>query len=261
MSTRTVASADGTRIGIQTTGSGPDIVIVHGSLGDSRDWAAVAELLAADHTVHVLDRRGRGDSGDASEYTMDTEVADIRAALAGLENPVLVGHSYGAICVLEAAVSADLAGVVLYEPPLPVNGPVAGDALAPYAERVASGDLDEALRYGMLNILHVPADAVAFIETTPGWAPMAALTPTWTRELGEIDKATDATRYATISAPVHLILGEATPQHHVDATNVLVDLLPGSAVTVMPGQDHFAHLQSPALVAEAIAAHAKAVQS
>jgi pimeloyl-ACP methyl ester carboxylesterase len=59
-------------------------------------------------------------------------------------------------------------------------------------------------------------------------------------------------RYRDLEVPTTLILGEATPQHHVDATNALSRVLPNSTVLGLPGQGHFAHLEQPALLAARI---------
>src|SRR5438034_7864763 len=58
-----VTSADGTTIGYRSRGRGPGLVILHGGMESSTDYADLADALAGSLTVHVLDRRGRGLSG------------------------------------------------------------------------------------------------------------------------------------------------------------------------------------------------------
>ncbi|HWG90487.1 MAG TPA: alpha/beta fold hydrolase, partial [Candidatus Thermoplasmatota archaeon] len=60
-------SPDGTRIAYETTGSGPHLLLVHGSAADRSDWTLVTPRLEG-FTVHALDRRGRGASGDGPTY-------------------------------------------------------------------------------------------------------------------------------------------------------------------------------------------------
>jgi pimeloyl-ACP methyl ester carboxylesterase len=63
-----VPSADGTPIEIERFGDGPALVIVPGALSDHIAWMACAPLLANGRSVHMIDRRGRGASGDAPSY-------------------------------------------------------------------------------------------------------------------------------------------------------------------------------------------------
>jgi pimeloyl-ACP methyl ester carboxylesterase len=198
MSTEAIAevtrSADGTSIGFVRLGSGPAVVFVHGSLSTGDDWLQVATAMAGQFTCFIMDRRGRGRSGDASDYSLDREYEDIKAVLdvAG-PGTHLLGHSYGAICALGAALRAPIGHLVLYEPPLPVEGPVVGTALVPYRAAVASYQLDEALTIGLKDIVHLSAGEISALRPTPLWKKRAALTPTWTRELEAIDRLNQTT--------------------------------------------------------------------
>src|SRR5262245_41714263 len=81
---RVVAGAGGVPIAVFSLGSGPPLVLVHGTTADHTAWRTVAPLLARSHTLHAIDRRGRGASGDgpataAEGYALDPEDADVRA--------------------------------------------------------------------------------------------------------------------------------------------------------------------------------------
>jgi pimeloyl-ACP methyl ester carboxylesterase len=64
-----VPSKDGTSIAVECAGTGPDLVIVHGGIGDRTRWKPLFPLLASRFTVCAMDRRGHGESGDAPDYT------------------------------------------------------------------------------------------------------------------------------------------------------------------------------------------------
>lgn len=64
-----VQSKDGTLIAYSTSGSGPPLVLVHGILGSSIRWP-ILPLLERHFTVYAIERRGRGESGDAADYTL-----------------------------------------------------------------------------------------------------------------------------------------------------------------------------------------------
>jgi pimeloyl-ACP methyl ester carboxylesterase len=64
-----VQSRDGTEIAYWTTGHGPPLVLVHGTPADHTRWWPLLPHLERHFTVHAIDRRGRGASGDSPEYT------------------------------------------------------------------------------------------------------------------------------------------------------------------------------------------------
>ena len=60
-----VNSSDGTPIAFWRSGSGPPLVLVHGTTGAHWSFAFLSPVLAERFTLYALDRRGRGESGDA----------------------------------------------------------------------------------------------------------------------------------------------------------------------------------------------------
>ncbi len=78
----------------------PTLVLVHGFTGSSHDFALVADELAADRRVVLVDQRGHGRStktGSLEGYTLDQLVSDLTAFLEAVGGgPVdLLGHSMG----------------------------------------------------------------------------------------------------------------------------------------------------------------------
>ena len=97
-----VASRDGTEIAYWTSGSGPPIVLVHGSPADHARWHPLIPYLEHHVTVHAIDRRGRGASGDAPEYCLEWEYEDVAAVVDAIaattgETVDVYGHSHGGI--------------------------------------------------------------------------------------------------------------------------------------------------------------------
>src|SRR5690349_10979635 len=90
-----VASRDGTPIALWKTGTGPSLLVVHGTCADHSAWDLVVPLLSDRFTIYAMDRRGRGASGDAPEYALEREIEDVLAAVEALPAPVyLYGHSF-----------------------------------------------------------------------------------------------------------------------------------------------------------------------
>jgi pimeloyl-ACP methyl ester carboxylesterase len=75
----------------------PPLVILHGLLGSSRNWQAVARDLSMRHRVFALDLRNHGSSPHDSRMDYEAMVGDVVAWLAARSlGPVaLLGHSMG----------------------------------------------------------------------------------------------------------------------------------------------------------------------
>jgi pimeloyl-ACP methyl ester carboxylesterase len=182
-------------------------------------------------------------------------MADLEAVLA-VAGPgaAVLGHSYGAItAAATTAAGAGVSALVLYEPPLPVDGPLVGAAIAHLAAAVAAGENERALSIMLTDIVHTPEADVDALRRTPMWAEMVALAPTLEREMRVVDGlADDLDRFTTIRQPTLLLLGSDTAQHHVDATRFLIEHLPHTTLVELPGQEHFAQATAPTLVADAV---------
>ena len=130
---RFVASADGTEIAVFTSGDGPPLVLVHGAAADHTTFRVIGPRLAERYTVHAIDRRGRGSSGDTPPYAIEREFEDVAAVADaigdGARGVPVIGHSYGGRCALGAALLTDaIAAVVCYEGAPTPPGVKYGDA-------------------------------------------------------------------------------------------------------------------------------------
>jgi N-formylmaleamate deformylase len=107
----------------RTGGQKPPLVLAHGITDDGLCWTPVAEVLAEQFDVIMVDARGHGKSeAPANGYTLEnlaTELAGLTQAL-DLSKPILLGHSMGAITVLVlAGLFPDLPRAILLEDPPP----------------------------------------------------------------------------------------------------------------------------------------------
>lgn len=253
-----VHSLDGTRIGYRRLGHGPAIVFVHGSVSTHTDWMPAAKLLAPHFTCYVMDRRGRRGSGNGrGAYSIGREYEDIAALLdeAG-PDAVLAGHSYGAICSMGAALRHPVPKLVLYEPPLPLTGPIGGEPVREYARLVAEGEYEAAMELGLKKFTRLRPQVIEGIRTSRGWAPLCKLAPTWTRELSTMDALPpSAEPYRGIQCPVLMLLGEISTEHPMhNSTRALAKVFSDVRVATLIGQDHLGLRGAP----DQVAAHIRA---
>ena len=77
-------------------GSGPPLLILHGLMGQARNWATVAKMFAADYRVLAVDLRNHGRSPWVSGMTYEEMAEDIAILAEKAGPPVrIIGHSMG----------------------------------------------------------------------------------------------------------------------------------------------------------------------
>ena len=252
--THTVRSADSTRIGFAKIGSGPaPLVIVHGALNSAEQWLSVAQALAEHCTCYVMDRRGRGRSGDGTAYVFDREIEDIAAVLqvAG-PDAFLLGHSSGAIYALEAARRQPIAGLVLYEPPLHLQRQFKEifERIRPLMQQERFND---AVALFYWEEAGLPEEQLSALRSTPLWTQMVTLAPTAHREWEALlETGLTVERFGEISVPTLVLTGTVTEDHTSFVTRALRSTLPDARIELLDDQAHAAHRMAPGLVARKV---------
>ncbi len=271
-----VTSSDGTPIAVFSAGTGPDLVLVHGTTADHRTWRVVGPRLALRHTLHAIDRRGRGSSGDSVTYAIERELEDV-AAVAGVlsgatGHPVdVVGHSLGGRIAMGASLRTDgVRRVVAYEgaptrvPGREVSaGEAAGDAvpageaaaagrqgddlLARLRADLAAGDLETLLSRFMTEATGMTADDLRRFRADPVWPRRVAAAPTIIRELEAAGTAAAISLQALgqVRVPMLQLAGSESPAAFRDGASALDTRLADGRLMVIDGARHAAHHSHP----------------
>ncbi len=114
-----ILDVDGLRVHAVVAGQGPDLILIHGASGSSRDFTfAHVAALAPDFRVVAFDRPGLGHSDPLPDGSVDpadqARVLAAAAAKLGVARPILAGHSYGgAVAMAWALADPAVAGVAL----------------------------------------------------------------------------------------------------------------------------------------------------
>lgn len=149
----TVVQCEDVALGVEQAGSGPALVLVHGSWSDRNTWSPVFDALSLRFRVIRYDRRGYGESQRPCAAP-SVHVEDLLKLLRTLDlrKAILVGNSLGAIIAIRAALASSehTQLVIAHEPPLlglmrleSEHHPMATrvhSALARTLEAVSSGD-------------------------------------------------------------------------------------------------------------------------
>ena len=90
--------------------SGPEVLILHGLLGSSRNWQRIMRKLSSDFRVMVPDLRNHGDSphGPHSIAAMRDDIVELIKTSCE-EPPHLIGHSMGGQTAMAVATSGEAA--------------------------------------------------------------------------------------------------------------------------------------------------------
>ena len=247
-----VTTADGVDIGCYVEGSGPPLLMVHGVAIDHSCFDRARPLLAKHFTLYLMDRRGRGLSGDADAWELAREFDDVRAVIDAIPGPVNVfGHSLGGLCVLEAAVRTNnVRRIFLYDPAIP-SGP-RPPRLTEVADKLdgilrETGDREKMIETHLLEWTRISPQALARQKADAArWRRRLGWAHTIPREYKgtQIFKA-DWSRYGAIDVPIRVMIGEKSHDGLKNSTRKLTETIPGSEMMVFSGAAHYGFTTAP----------------
>jgi acyl transferase domain-containing protein/acyl carrier protein/predicted alpha/beta-fold hydrolase/protein-L-isoaspartate O-methyltransferase len=262
---------------------GPVILLLHGVLDHGAAWEPVALPLARrGFRVIAPDQRGHGRSGHVgaggSYYLMDF-VADagLLARQFGAKPFTLVGHSMGAAVasLLVSARPANVASLILIECPLPsdaksghaqdelathleyltgkpVHGTLPNLAAAASRLRAASPNITDAFALKMAERLTEPNGSGVTWRWDPRLRSRAGI---GFDGINTMNRSRFLELMNGVTAPITFIYGQQSSYTNQAQDRLIQTLLPNSRADSVPGA-HNVHVDSPELLAEAIARYA-----
>lgn len=259
------------------TGSGPDVVLLHGASGNLRDFTFdLVDKLAQDYRVTVFDRPGLGHSGRRAQhrgaFNTNAETPQEQAALLadaaaqlGVSNPVVVGHSYGGAVAMawgldhDAAAIVTLGGAIMPWPgKLDVQYRLLGNAVGgALVAPIVTAAVDPMRTYdaveGIFAPQSMPDGYLAHIG--PGLSLQRHVIRANGRQVFRLRPALVemSARYATFALPVELLHGTADTTVGYDIHAVAAaQLLPDAQLTALEDVGHMPQHARPGAVIEAI---------
>ena len=105
-----IMTVNGVRVHAEVMGDGPDLVLIHGASGSTRDMTfSLAPRLAERYRVIIIDRPGLGYTERLNQTgaTLDQQATLLVAAARqlGAERPIVMGQSYGGAVALAWALN------------------------------------------------------------------------------------------------------------------------------------------------------------
>ncbi|WP_433206749.1 alpha/beta fold hydrolase [Dactylosporangium sp. CS-047395] len=223
-----------------------DLVVVHGGAITAKYYEPLARRLAGRVTVHLYNRRGRADAGPrAPGYTVDDEIADLAAVLERTGARNVLGHSYGGLVVLRAALELPLDNIVLYDGAVNVDGTFPTDFIPRMRAYIDAGDVPRALAVmsGGLKLnglsFGVRVAVTKLFLKTPVGRMMGELLPGTMLETEEVAAtAGPATEYAGITARALLAAGGRSGAYYREMNEKLAAAMPDARTAVVRGASH-----------------------
>jgi pimeloyl-ACP methyl ester carboxylesterase len=248
----TIRSDDGTQIACRDWGKGSPVLLVHGIASDGSRWEPLLPMLTPRFQIYMMDRRGRGASGDTPPHAIEREFEDVAAVAASIGRPVaLVGHGLGSLCALEAALrSSNVRKLVLFEPVANIgDAQLYSDGAIERIEQLLEQDRrNEAVSYFLREVTRVSPDELERIQRQIVWQRRIAAAPTIARELrAQSAYRFDPARLRTLSIPTLVLTGGNSPDLVKQQARLLADILPSATLVELPEQGCAAIDSAPGL--------------
>ena len=254
-------SRDGTEIGYNTSGAGLEqLLLVHGALSDHTRFDALRPHLEPHATVHAMDRRGRGVSGDHREYAIEREYEDVAAVVDAIAAATgtavsVYGHSSGGIYAYGAAsLTENIARLVLYDgwPPTTTdlwNAPL--ELIEQLEALLQAGEREKIVETVARELAGLSDDALAVYRADASWPSRVAAAHTFAREeRAGANTVFDSEQAARLTMPMLLMVGKRTPPSWLHDARAVAAALPDARIIVLEGQGHGADIVTPELCAE-----------
>jgi len=200
-------TADGGKLSYYTFGSGPSLLILHGTVCFALSHRELAEALSDHFTVHLASRRGRGLSDGYPQSVLETpieaandepplkvgsrsypraynsqfaqrvlaiEIEDLDTLVRATRAEAILGVSSGALVTIQALLSSpasssvtEVKRVVIFEPPL-----VCEDVDTP-CDVAGIKQFEEELAAG--DLLNAMVTSMRVAQLGPGWIPRGVM--------------------------------------------------------------------------------------
>ena len=216
---------------------------------------ALADGLGDGWAVDVYDRRGRGNSTEQpADYSMATEIADVRTVMDATGARNVLGHSLGGSVALNAV--QEFAGtsyepdkLAVYDAAVNIDGSIDMSWLDDFEEAVNAGKVGHAMarmKKGMqpgTALSKVPepvlAGLMALVSRTKVNRMLKELMPTGVGELrAAYDEAENVRNFAVLPANTHFMVGGKSPSYYKVTAQRLHAAVPGSTFELSPKGFH-----------------------
>ncbi|KAA9399056.1 alpha/beta hydrolase [Haloarcula sp. CBA1130] len=248
-------SADEIEVEFERYGDGQPLLFLHGGMAPTAYWEPVIPQFEGYGAV-VPQRPGFGTCLDSPAETsagevLDREASYVRALTDAVDgDPVLFGHSYGALTAIEAATETPVEAVIAYEPAvLPDTYRTEADLADRMASLVQNGERKAAVKRYVEQVLHPDGidDLDAWLAEWPVWPDCVDLA----EEVVRMNRSVEQYRLPDrldVDAPTLVLSGTNGPDFLRRSARNVHDALPHSRFVEFDGVSHSGPAETPELV-------------
>lgn len=244
-------------------GEGDVVIFVHVGVGDYREWIPFMDPYSNDYKVITYSRRyaypNEQEYDTLADYSQVIHAKDLNALINTLDltDVNLVGHSYGALTALAAALENPerINSLVLGEPPATsvlTNNQIGKDSwedmmenyIRPSAQAFRENENEKGIERFLQGVMgeefslsDVPLDVKkAWMDNT---------LEVWGQNINESSKPLDQEKIKALQVPVLLLFGDSSPIFFGEIVKELNHLLPNSEIVRIDNSSHGLYFENP----------------
>ena len=266
-------TVNGVKVHYEIKGTGPDLILIHGALGNLRDMTfGLRDQLTDRYRVITFDRPGFGysDALPNADVTLLGQALLLQAAAKdiGVTNPIVMGHSYGGAVAMSWAVHPDIlppaALVLVSAPTLPWPGsidilyrvtgnPVGAALVVPLITAFVTDDYLNKSVIGIFRPYTPPTGYEKFIGSGLTLRRTSLQTngkqvTTLRDQLVSMEPS-----YPALSLPIELVHGDKDTSVPLDVhSGPLSSIVPNASLTIVQGAGHMPHHSDAPMIVDAI---------
>ena len=263
---------NGITVHADVRGSGPDLVLIHGASGNTRDFTFdLVGRLTDRYRVIALDRPGLGWTDSIGDQT-DNPLAQadlLRAAAKQLDvrDPIVLGHSYGGAVTMGWALrdpSGPSALVLVSGATYPwpgelsrwydfMNSSIGEHTAVPLITAFAPESRVDDIVAGIFEPQDPPKGYVDYIGA--GLSARRESLIANSEQVGNLKPylTAMAPKYPELTMPIEIVHGDADDTVYLDVhSGRMARELPNARLTVLPGIGHMPHHADPQAIVDAI---------
>ncbi len=248
-------------------GTGPPIILIHGTPFSSYIWSGVVAALSSRFEVYVWDLAGYGSSeqADGQDVSLAAQARILTALIDHweLERPAIVGHDFGGTVALRSLLleGARFSELVLVDAVAVRPWGTGFYTVAKHHGEVLL-QLPDPVHDGMVGgyvswAAHHPLSLEVVTELVRPWTGPTGRRALYRQIAQNGQHLTDEIQdlYPTIDVPTLIVWGEQDEWLPLAQAHELNDLIPGSSLHTIPNAGHLVPLDAPEALAAEIVGH------
>jgi pimeloyl-ACP methyl ester carboxylesterase len=254
-----IVETDTMEIAYEQHGTGQPLLMLHGGMAPQEYWMPVLPQFE-EYACLVPDRPGFGTCLDDHEEVgpadvLNREVSYVHSLVEAIDgDPIVMGHSFGALTAIESGPHPDIEAVIAYEPAvLPEDYREQADLAARMGTLMADDKRREAVKLYIEQVLHPDGieNLDAWLEEWPPWPACVDLA----EEVVRMNRAVelyDLPDTLSVDAPVLVMSGTDGPQFLRESARAVHDALPHSRFVEFDGISHSGPSEAPGKISAEI---------